>query len=923
MYIKIVKFCAVVLLMFWISVGMVSAGNIGTGTTSSSTLAYGHNNTIGYINFGLSGTSSVTVSDTELTGYAWGQNVGWINLHSTSSTWGVVNDGAGNLSGYAWGENLGWINFNAATSGQRVTIDSSGDFHGFAWSQARGWISFNCLDSGSCGTNFYKVNTTWTPGVAILATCSPSVSSIPMGNSVTWTVNASGGNGTFTYAWTGTDSLSGSTATVGKIYSSIGSKTATVTVSSGATSTIQSCGSMNVTGSSGGTGGTTPPPPATSCNNGAINYSTCTICATGQGMYNGSCTTCPTGTTLSAGMCVVSACENNATNYPTCTTCAAGKGLFSGSCVSCPTDTVLLDGICVANSTCVNDATNFPTCTTCATGKGIFNGTCSTCPSNTTLKNNVCVVTGCLNQATNPPTCDNNVCTNGATNFPTCDNVCLNKATNYPDCNNICLNSATNFPTCDNEETVCKNSATNPPACDNDVCTNGATNFPTCNNICLNGATNFPTCNNICLNGATNYPTCSNDVCSNGATNYPACDNNTTPPPPNNPPTTPPNTSISDTSSGNNVISTNDNGTVEVKIGSISIPIVPAFIAKTASESYQAIKNVTQETAVATKKVINTTSGSVTTKAITTTGVVAAGATATLSLVFNPMSLPEIFLLPLRLWGLLMSALGLRKRNRPWGTVYDSITKQPLDPAYVVLQDESGKEVVTSITDLDGRYGFFANKGNYKIVANKTNYTFPSKRLQGKLFDELYKDLYFGEALTVAEDGGIIAKNIPLDPEKFDWNEVAKKNMGVMRFYSKYDLIIKKLTNWLFGIGVVISVLAFWSAPFLYNSIILGLYLVMLLLRVFGVRPKYFGWILDKNTGFPMAFAIVRIYSLDMEREMAQKACDSSGRYYALVPPGQYTVTIDRKNQDETYTTIYTSPVLMAKKGVINQVFKV
>ena len=166
--------------------------------------------------------------------------------------------------------------------------------------------------------------------------------------------------------------------------------------------------------------------------------------------------------------------------------------------------------------------------------------------------------------------------------------------------------------------------------------------------------------------------------------------------------------------------------------------------------------------------------GEVTAKAASTAGVVTGGLVASSALFANPVSITEIVLLPFRLWVALLSFLGIRKKYRPWGVVYDSITKQPLDPAYVMLTDLDGNEVSTSITDIDGRYGFLMAPGSYRMVANKTNYEFPSKRLAGQIADELYGNLYFGSDINVDEQNAVIAKNIPMDPVNFDWNEYAK-----------------------------------------------------------------------------------------------------------------------------------------------------
>lgn len=121
---------------------------------NSTGYAWGEN--VGWVNFNPSQGEGVTVTNGAVTGYAWGENIGWINLNPTYG--GVTNDGNGNLSGYAWGENVGWINFNP--TGSQVIINSStGDFSGYAWGENVGWISFSCANC--------NVNTSWRKAVAV------------------------------------------------------------------------------------------------------------------------------------------------------------------------------------------------------------------------------------------------------------------------------------------------------------------------------------------------------------------------------------------------------------------------------------------------------------------------------------------------------------------------------------------------------------------------------------------------------------------------------------------------------------------------------------------------------------------------------------------------------------------------------------
>jgi hypothetical protein len=57
--------------------------------------------------------------------------------------------------------------------------------------------------------------------------------------------------------------------------------------------------------------------------------------------------------------------------------------------------------------------------------------------------------------------------------------------------------------------------------------------------------------------------------------------------------------------------------------------------------------------------------------------------------------------------------------------------------------------------------------------------------------------------------------------------------------------------------------------------------------------------------------------------EIATRVCDKIGVYYCLVSNGDYVVTIEQKNPDESYTKVYTSGIIHVTKGFINEDFKV
>ncbi|MFY9462425.1 MAG: hypothetical protein WAP51_04470 [Candidatus Sungiibacteriota bacterium] len=97
------------------------------------------------------------------------------------------------------------------------------------------------------------------------ASCSVSPGAAYTGQNVTWGASASGGTGSYTYSWSGTDGLSGTTQSVQKSYSTPGNKSGNITVTSGSqTVGPQSCSnSVNVT----------PPPPCIgSCGGGGSGF---------------------------------------------------------------------------------------------------------------------------------------------------------------------------------------------------------------------------------------------------------------------------------------------------------------------------------------------------------------------------------------------------------------------------------------------------------------------------------------------------------------------------------------------------------------------------------------------------------------------------------------------------------------------------
>lgn len=266
----------------------------------------------------------------------------------------------------------------------------------------------------------------------------------------------------------------------------------------------------------------------------------------------------------------------------------------------------------------------------------------------------------------------------------------------------------------------------------------------------------------------------------------------------------------------------------------------------------------------------------------------------------------DIYLIILRALGALSGYLGIRKKHRPWGTVYDAVTKQPIDPAYVTIET-AGKEISSAITDIDGRYGFFLPPGTYTLKAGKTHYQFPSAKLAGRTADELYGNLYFGEPfMTTPEE--VIDRNVPLDPIGFDWNEFTKSQSTTLVANAKKELVRARIHKSVYAVGLLTAV---GSAVYVPSWLSLGLLSAYILLAVFerlwGVR-RHVRTITWSDTNLPIPYAIVRLSIPDLNQEVKHVVADGLGRFYVLVRPGIYSLSIEEKQSDGSYKKVYQSP---------------
>jgi hypothetical protein len=261
---------------------------------------------------------------------------------------------------------------------------------------------------------------------------------------------------------------------------------------------------------------------------------------------------------------------------------------------------------------------------------------------------------------------------------------------------------------------------------------------------------------------------------------------------------------------------------------------------------------------------------------------------------------------------------GLRRASGHWGVIYDSQTKQPLDPAIAKLIRVSDGEVVsTCTTDLYGRYSFLTRPGKYKILIKKTNYSFPSKQVVGDI-DGVYHNIYRGEFFELLGDAAVIPFNIPMDPLQADWNQQAKQSLT--NFSPFFEYFLSRLTSVLFWFALVLAVLSFFSSRSRFTMGVLMFYGCIFALALFAPYNRLWGRVRDKKTGSlitncEIILSHIKIPTITVGR--AKTATD--GKFFLRAESGRYILQVKVLNFDGTWEVLKTKKIKIGSDGLVNE----
>ncbi len=266
----------------------------------------------------------------------------------------------------------------------------------------------------------------------------------------------------------------------------------------------------------------------------------------------------------------------------------------------------------------------------------------------------------------------------------------------------------------------------------------------------------------------------------------------------------------------------------------------------------------------------------------------------------------------------LLILFGLKKRGKPWGTVYDSFTKQPLPFVRVQILNKENRVLETKITDRNGRYNFLATTETisstmleFSLRVIKDGYIFPAQHVHGQTDTILYDHVYLGGFVSRRPDE-TVNFDIPIDPLVLSAVAVQTK-LPAMRLHN----ILVMSADIAFWVALVILPLTALFHPTPFNLSMLVLFAIVNGLRIIGdLRERPYGIVYDAIAGHPMSYALVTLKDAAGVRK-GFAVSDESGRYILLTEKGVFD--LDAVTPADIQPQRSTRESVSAKRGWVAQ----
>ncbi len=224
------------------------------------------------------------------------------------------------------------------------------------------------------------------------------------------------------------------------------------------------------------------------------------------------------------------------------------------------------------------------------------------------------------------------------------------------------------------------------------------------------------------------------------------------------------------------------------------------------------------------------------------------------------------------------------RRKTGWGVVFTYTNgNRPIPYVEVSLKDSNtGKIIDRTVTDLEGRYRFIVNEGNYEIIVQHKDYELPE-------FTENLKSQY---ELTGKYLGGVIHfskdRSIPYDIPM----RRKSRNISYQKIGDKMKIWIKGLSYILNFIGLILLIISLFIYPTQLAYVVFALNLLVLIILYFvdHLYSKDWGIVYLDNKKNPLDGVFVRLFDTKDKSIFNSVLTDEKGRYGFIADDSDYLI---------------------------------
>lgn len=267
--------------------------------------------------------------------------------------------------------------------------------------------------------------------------------------------------------------------------------------------------------------------------------------------------------------------------------------------------------------------------------------------------------------------------------------------------------------------------------------------------------------------------------------------------------------------------------------------------------------------------------------------------TTAVSSFFIFTNISQIFYSLTHILNVLLALFGFKKKQRPYGYVYDSRTKEPVNMAIVRIFNNQGKLVTTSVTDSKGRFTGNIKEGFYTLTVSKHGYIFPSSIIT-EIIDPPTYNIYQNSFKVGQKQEIEIA--VPID---------SIENATNSKIFRK--VIVSKILLWLSVLlltcGILFSTYMCVTYPTFINYFVSSLYLIPLSTMLFVITKdeiKY-GTVTDSQ-GMKVAGVSILLKEMDFGRIVQRRVTNERGEYRFILDKGTYQLIVGDKGKSNIFT---------------------